>query len=716
MMQVVGSTAMTIRWTTAASNTSMVRYGTSENALTSMITDNTPVTEHEMRITGLNPDTKYYYAVGSTAATMRGSYRNYFITAPAAGTTRKITIGVFGDPGTGTSSQRSTRDSYIRLKNSYANSEIAIMLGDNAYNNGTQGEHQTGFFDIYDDNVFDNHIVLPVPGNHEYANDATTPASANLRYTLNIPYYNVFTLPTAAESGGLASGTEQYYSVDYGNIHFIMLDTYGYTPDPLDPTNFAKHTRIFDDTLNGPQAKWLKQDLAANANTHKWTIVCMHHPPYTNGSHRTDNVAGESDLQLVRQRLTPIFERFGVDVVLAGHSHVYERSFLVKDHTGLSTPFNTAAAGAGTKVDGSSARYDGSVGTGLATADTSAAVTSCPYFTIDSVYKHGTVYVVAGSAGQIGSGSGATYPVFYTRNQSGSAGGEVGAFMLEVQDNRLDAKFVGASGTVRDRFTIMKGVNKKNAINSLVNAPVNMTASWPGGYNWYTVPATTTATSRTMAVTPPTAGTFTYYVSDSLAPKVTCITDTFTLLVTSPLAVSVTKFDAFLKGSKVLVQWTTAQEINSDYFTVERSSNGLDYEMIMVIDGKGNSNTPTNYEFTDNHPLEGTSYYRLVATDMDRDKKIVGVRTVNYRITRSFSLSVQPNPAINNEINTVIGSTRKQSLKIKLFAINGTEVYNTNVQAIAGSNPLKINARPGTYILSIEAADGAKLNEKVIVK
>jgi hypothetical protein len=717
LVQVSSETAMTIRWTTGTATTSRVKYGTSENSLTTTVSDNTSVTEHVIRITGLTADTKYYYAVGSATSIVRGSYRNYFVTAPTASTTRKIRIGVFGDPGKGDANQKGSRDAYIRLKNNYAASEVAIMLGDNAYNSGTQGEHQTGFFDIYSNNILDNHILLPVPGNHEYANDASTPTSSNLRYTRNIPYYSVFTLPTAAESGGVASGTEQYYSVDYGNIHFIMLDTYGYTPDPLDPTNFTKHTRIFDDTLNGPQAKWLKQDLAANANTHKWTIVCMHHPPYTNGTHQTNNTGGEADLLLVRQRLTPIFERFGVDLVIAGHSHVYERSFLVKDHTGtLSTPFNTAAAGAGTKISSSSGRYDGSVASGVATTDTSVATSSCPYFTIDSVYKHGTIYVVAGSAGQIGSGTGATYPVFYTRNQAASAGGEVGSMMLEIQDNRLDGKFVGNSGTIRDRFTIMKGTNKKTVVNSLVNAPVNMTASWVGGYNWYTVPATTTATSRIMAVAPPTAGTYTYYVSDSLTPQVTCITDTFTLMVTSPLAVSVIKFDAFLKGSKVLVQWTTAQEVNSDYFTVERSTNGLDYEMIMVIDGKGNSNTPTNYEFIDNNPLEGVSYYRLVATDKDGDKKTVGVRTVNNRVNRSFSLSVKPNPAVNNAINATIQSARQQTLKIKLFDMRGSEVYNNSLYATAGNNIIKIPAVPGTYVLSIEATDGAKVNERVIVK
>ncbi|MEP6724501.1 MAG: metallophosphoesterase family protein, partial [Bacteroidota bacterium] len=638
-LQMLSTDAVSIRWSTTIANTSRVLWGNSESTVTSAISNGANLIDHEMRITGLSPDTKYYYAIGSATSILKGSYRNYFTTAPLANTKRAIRIGVFGDPGTGTSSQKGSRDSYIKIKNGYNNSELAIMLGDNAYNAGTEAEHNTGFFDIYNNNLFDNHALFSVPGNHEYANDGTRAVDHN------IPYYSIFSVPTAAESGGLASGTEHYYSFNYGNIHFVMLDTYG--------VDAGKH--LYDDTTAGQQALWLKADLTANAGTHKWTIVCMHHPPYTNGSHRTDNTAGEGDLQLIRQRIVPILERFGVDVVLAGHSHVYERSFLVKDHTGLSSPFNTAAAGAGTKISSSNARYDGSMPSNVASADTSAANSSCPYFTIDSVYKHGTVYVVAGSAGQIGSGSGSTYPVFYTRNQSGSTGGETGSLYLEIQDNRLDAKFAGNSGTTRDQFTIMKGVNKKTVINTTVNTATNLNASWVGGYNWFTLPATTTATTRALAVTPAATGTFTYYVNDSLAPKTTCIADTFLLQVTSALAVSVMNYNASLKNKKVSVNWTTTQEINSDYFSIERSANGADYEILMVIQGKGESSTATNYEFVDNHPLEGISYYRLTATDKDGDKKIAGIKSVN-NIVNSFSMAIQPNPAVNNEVNTVIQS------------------------------------------------------------
>ena len=685
LLQMVSSDAITIKWKTSAAADSRIIYGTSENSLTTTVTDGTSVTDHEVRITGLTPDTKYFYALGTTGSIITGSYRNYFITAPPVSTTRKIRIGVFGDPGTGNANQKATRDGYLEAKQGTNNSEIALFLGDNAYNGGFENEHQTNFFDIYDDNVFNNHVIFPVPGNHEYNNSGT------LANSHAIPYYDIFTVPTAAESGGTASGTEHYYSFDYGNIHFIMLDSYG-----SDGGKF-----LYDST--GDQAIWLKNDLAATAGTHKWTIVCLHHPPYTNGTHFSNS---ESDLIAIRQQITPILERFGVDIVLAGHSHVYERSFLVQGHTGNSGSFIASAPPAGNQTSNSSAKYDGSAN-------------SCPYFTIDSATTHGTVYVVAGSAGQIGGGTNAQFPLFYYRNYSGTSGGEVGILYLEVEDNRLDAKFVGGSGTVRDQFTIMKDVNLNRTMNVVVNTPTLLTASWVGGYNWFddpTMPVSVLGNNRDFNVTPNSLGNFTYYATDSLSPGTTCIADTFTLQVFASLPVTVTKFEAFNRNNKGIIQWTSEQEINTDYFTIERSSNGRDFEMIMMVRATGSINKATDYEFQDNYLQEGNNYYRLISTDKDGSSKIIGIRLVVYKINRSFTLSIKPNPAVNSQVSTAIQSSKRQLLKIRVFDTRGAEVYSKNMTVNAGSNNLSFHILPGTYILNVEAQDGSRLNEKILVK
>src|SRR5207253_7504611 len=85
---------------------------------------------------------------------------------------------------------------------------------------------------------------------------------------------------------------------------------------------------------NGPMLTWLRADLAAN--TKDWLIAFWHSPPYSHGSHDSDDM-GEDNLIEMRQRVVPILESYGVDLVLCGHSHCYERSFLLAGHYGFST-------------------------------------------------------------------------------------------------------------------------------------------------------------------------------------------------------------------------------------------------------------------------------------------------------------------------------------------------------------------------------------------
>ena len=81
--------------------------------------------------------------------------------------------------------------------------------------------------------------------------------------------------------------------------------------------------------------------------------MIFHHPPYTKNSHDSDS---EEELVLIRKNLTPILERFKVDLVLSGHSHLYERSRPMRSHTGLATSFREDQH----LTNLSSGRYDGS--------------------------------------------------------------------------------------------------------------------------------------------------------------------------------------------------------------------------------------------------------------------------------------------------------------------------------------------------------------------
>ena len=468
--------SIVIRWRTDIPTNTKVNYGDAPGNLTQSFIDNTTTTEHIVTLTGLTINTLYYYNIGSTTQVLQGDANNYFKTMPTVGSTQKIRILAMGDMGNNSANEVNVRNAYLSFNgNNYTDSWI--LLGDNAYSNGTDAEYQNNFFNVYQGSLTKNHVLWPAPGNHDYANSSARQADHN------IPYYSIFTLPSSGQAGGVSSGTEAYYSYNYGNVHFVSLDSYGWE---------AGNTRLYD-TL-GPQAVWLKQDLAAN--TQPWTVVYFHHPPYTKGSHNSDT---ENELINMRQRMVPIFERFKIDMVLSGHSHAYERSYLINGHYGIESTFNPATHALST----SSAKYDGSSN-------------SCTYVKNPTDAVNGIVYVVAGSAGQLeGSSSGYPHNAMYYSNVSIG-----GALYFEVEGNRLNGKWISGDGIIRDNFTIMKDVNKTTNLNIPPGTPTQLTASWVGNYNW-----STSETTKTITVAP--VSNTNYTVNDGLG----CLNDVFNITV-----------------------------------------------------------------------------------------------------------------------------------------------------------------------------------------
>ena len=389
-----------VRWRTNIATDSRVSYGTTQGSLTSNTDNSTQTTEHEVIVSGLSPGTKYFYSVGSTSQVLAGNDPNhFFVTSPLAGSSVPTRVWVLGDSGTANASAQAVRNAYINFTGSTA-TNLWLMLGDNAYESGTDSEYQTAVFDMYP-TILRQSVLWPALGNHDTAQSSNPPAS--------LPYFAMFTLPTNAEAGGMASGTEKYYSFDYGNIHFICLDS-----------------MTSDRSASGPMATWLRADLASS--TRQWTIAFWHHPPYSKGSHDSDT---DPILTEMRQNFLPILEDAGVDLVLAGHSHSYERSYLIDGHYGLSSTFTNAM-----KKDGGSGRADGT------------GAYSKP--TLGPGAHEGAVYAVAGSSGQISGGTLNHPAMFISLNNLGS-------MVLDVNGNTLDAKFLRENGAIADYFRIVKG-------------------------------------------------------------------------------------------------------------------------------------------------------------------------------------------------------------------------------------------------------------------
>ncbi len=388
------ATGVVVRWRTDYPTDSRVRYGSAPEALIASAADAAATTEHAVALSGLSADTRYYYSVGDTAEVLAGGDAAHsFRTAPPPGTAKPTRIWVVGDSGTGGAGARAVRDAFLSFAGGVA-PDLWLMLGDNAYTSGTDAEYQIGLFDVYPA-LLRASVLWPTLGNH----DGQSADSA----TQSGPYYDIFTLPSAGEAGGVVSGTEAYYAFDYGRVHFVCLDSYETSRSP-----------------SGAMLTWLADDLAAADAD--WVIAFWHHPPYSKGSHDSD-VATE--LIQMRQNALPILEAYGVDLVLSGHSHAYERSVLLDGHYGSSSTLT-----AGMRLDGGPGPYH-KASPGLA-----------PH--------QGAVYVVAGSGAQA-SGGALDHPAMAVSLN------ERGSLVLDVDRDVLTARFVNDAAVVRDAFTISKG-------------------------------------------------------------------------------------------------------------------------------------------------------------------------------------------------------------------------------------------------------------------
>jgi hypothetical protein len=393
-VQRVGAREATLVWRTLKGSDTVARFGTSSDALVNEVASADRTVRHEVRLTGLEPNTRYYYAVGSSDAPPAADARQFFFeTAPLPGTRRRFRAWVLGDSGSGDRHPIAVRNA---MWNFVGPEHLAMFLhlGDIAYESGTATELTNHFFAPFQ-RVTANVPVWPAFGNHEARESDAGDGSG--------PFFDAFVLPRAAEAGGAPSGSEAYYAFDYGNVHFVVLDS---SESPRDP--------------NGAMLTWLRRDLAESPR--EWLIAMWHHPPYSKSNHDSDV---EAELVDMRTHAVPILEAAGVDLVLSGHSHGYERSCLV------SGAYDTPTTAAGHIVD---ARDGDALG---------------PYRKERGTSARGTVYVVAGHGGRELADVG-QHPLM-CRSESAH-----GSLILDVDGDRLTVQNLRDDGQVTDRFTIVK--------------------------------------------------------------------------------------------------------------------------------------------------------------------------------------------------------------------------------------------------------------------
>ncbi|OGT56092.1 MAG: hypothetical protein A3E01_17650 [Gammaproteobacteria bacterium RIFCSPHIGHO2_12_FULL_63_22] len=585
-LQVGTASSIIVRWRTDTATDSRVRFGTSVGSLTSSAGNATLTTEHEVLVSGLSPVMRYYYSVGSSTATLASGTDYSFYTAPPIGTAQPTRVWVLGDSGTKDAVAAAVRNGYTAF-GAGRYTDVWLMLGDNAYNNGTDAEFQAAVFDMYPSYLRQAPLWSTI-GNHD-TGQTTNPS-------LSIPYFQIFNSPTDGSAGGVPSGTERYYSFDYGRIHFISLDSMTSSRAP-----------------GSAMLTWLEADLGST--TQDWIIAFFHHPPYTKGSHNSDT---ESQLIEMRANVLPILEAGGVDLVLTGHSHSYERSFFINGHYGLSGTFTNAM-----KVEAGSGRENESGGAYDKPADL--------------VANAGAVYVVAGNGGHVTNWVGgstaefnpAPHPAMYRSVL------HVGSLVLDVDGNRLDAKMIRETGAVDDYFTLVKTTTQSQVplapatlSATAGNAQVSLSWAASSGATSYTVKRSTSnggpysmlaAGIATTAYTDATAsnGTTYYYVvsasngtgesPDSSQASATPVAPP--AVPAAPTGLTATA----ISKTQVNLSWID-QSNNESGFRIERSTvSGSGYKLIATVGANTTSYANTGLK------SRKTYYYRLRAYNASGD-------------------------------------------------------------------------------------------------
>lgn len=228
-------------------------------------------------------------------------------------------------------------------------------------------------------------------------------------------------------------------------------------------------------------------------------------------------------------------------------------------------------------------------------------------------------------------------------------------------------------------------------------------------------------TATTQSITVHNAGIYSVTVTNMYGCTASII-DTVTVI--APLPIELTSFNLEKNKASVLLSWTTASEINNDYFGIERANDGKSWEEIGRIKGKGNSTTLSYYSFTDQNPSTGVSYYRLSQTDYDGTSTYSEIKSVNFvSDLYSAQMTLYPNPATGNIINCLLTNVTENSgtFSVKIFNSLGKVVYDNFFSVDKSANrqfnyfvSLPSTLVPGIYLFECTGTSFSKIQKFAI--
>jgi len=186
------------------------------------------------------------------------------------------------------------------------------------------------------------------------------------------------------------------------------------------------------------------------------------------------------------------------------------------------------------------------------------------------------------------------------------------------------------------------------------------------------------------------------------------------------LPVEFVDFSATCLNSEAQLNWSTFTELNNDYFTIERSLDGFDFEEMAEVSGNGTTSQMSTYQWTDVRPIHGTSYYRLSQTDYNGEKTMLGTLSSQWPCANlSNGLQLFPNPT-DGDVNLVIAHDYRGNYVVEIFDAIGKLVIPVIDEKfeVQGSTLLKINTSDlsaGIFLIKVVVGDKVYI-EKLVIK
>jgi hypothetical protein len=273
---------------------------------------------------------------------------------------------------------------------------------------------------------------------------------------------------------------------------------------------------------------------------------------------------------------------------------------------------------------------------------------------------------------------------------------EPGALMLEVEGNRLDAKWITGGGVIKDRFTMMKNVNRNTTYNTEVGTPVTLQASYVGSYLW-----AGGQTTSSIMVTPAVEGTETYIVKDDKD----CVADTFLVAASMTLPLTWKSVKAWHDKTETSnkLEWETMHEVNVEAFDIERSANGDNFVRIATVKASG-SHEVHSYTYTDKQISATVKkyYYRIKQRDKDGKYTYSSVVSADRSGDSNLNMQVIPNPGKPGQTRIKIVSDRPTQAELTIINATGKMVMKKKVWVTGTVQSLLPGVQGGVYFVRLQ--------------